>query len=369
MAQVFVRKAEYADPGLKSMVQEILENILSDTSLTNKNVIVKPNLLSAAPPDKAITTHPKIVRYVCEYLLDNGARVTVSDSPGVGSFNKIIDVCGIKEELKGLPVTIREFTGSRSVKVNTPFHNIELAAEAIDADLIVNLPKLKTHSQMMLTLGVKNLFGCIVGMQKAQWHYRAGVDIDKFAHLFIEIYRALKPSVTIIDGILAMEGQGPGTRGTPRHLGVLMGSEAAMALDHTVAKMLGINPLSVPLNRIAMKEGLIGDIEINGTIPEVNNYALPEMTDLLFGPKYLHRFMRKHLTRRPVEERDQCEMCHECISHCPVNAIDERRNHLHFDYDTCIRCYCCVELCPHGAMKSTQPFAGRVLLSFKKRWM
>jgi uncharacterized protein (DUF362 family)/Pyruvate/2-oxoacid:ferredoxin oxidoreductase delta subunit len=367
MAQVFVRKAEYDDPGLKDMVQEILENVLSGMSLTLKNVIVKPNLLSAASPDRAITTHPKIVRYVCEYLLDNGARVTVSDSPGVGSFNKIIDVCGIKEELKGMPVTIREFIGIRSVKVNAPFHTIELAEEAIDADLIVNLPKLKTHSQMMLTLGVKNLFGCVVGMHKAQWHLRAGVDIDKFSHLFIEIYRALKPSVSIIDGILAMKGQGPGTRGTPSYLGVIMGSEDAMALDHTVAQMLGIDPLSVPINRIAMNEGFIDDIEIDGSIPEIHNYAFPEMTDLLFGPKYLHRLMRKHLTRRPVEERNKCEMCHECISHCPVNAIDERRNHLRFDYDTCIRCYCCIELCPHGAMKSTQPFAGKLLLSFKKR--
>jgi uncharacterized protein (DUF362 family)/Pyruvate/2-oxoacid:ferredoxin oxidoreductase delta subunit len=367
MAQVFVRKAEYSDPGLKDTIYEILDNVLPGVSLKEKSVIVKPNLLSAASPARAITTHPKIVRHVCGYLLDKGAGVTVSDSPGIGSFKKILDICGIEAELKGIPVTIKEFIGSRSVKVKAPFHTIDLATHALDADLIINLPKLKTHSQMMLTLGAKNLFGCVVGMQKAQWHLRAGIDIEKFAQLFIEIYKTLNPSITIIDGILAMEGQGPGMRGAPRHLGIIMGSKDALALDHTVAQMIGIDPLSVPINRVAIREGLIDTIDIDGAIPDVHNYALPAMTDILFGPKYLHRFMRKHLTRRPAEERDKCTMCHECIHHCPVNAIDERKNHLHFDYDVCIRCYCCIELCPHGAMKSLQPFAGRLLFSSGKK--
>jgi ferredoxin len=219
---------------------------------------------------------------------------------------------------------------------------------------------------MLLTLGVKNMFGCVVGMQKPQWHFRTGVDRDKFAHLLIEIYRALHPSVTLLDGILAMEGQGPGKRGTPRHLGVLIGGKDALALDQVTAQMLTIDPQSVPVNSVATKMKLIETIEIDGEMIQVPDFASPELVDLMFGPPYLHTFMRKYLTQRPVEDRDLCQMCLECVTHCPVYAINEKNNALHFDYNKCIRCYCCIELCPHGAMKSTQPLAGRLINRFMK---
>ena len=360
MSEVIVKNAEDYHGNLKIIVYDVLDRTIGNMYLDGLSVLVKPNLLSAASPEKAVTTHPRIIRFVCEYLAEKNAGITISDSPAVGSFKKIIKECGIVDELKGIPVKFTEFKKSRQVEVNAPFHRIELASDALDAGLIINLPKLKTHSQMLLTLGVKNLFGCVVGMRKPQWHLRTGVDTDMFARLLIEIYLSLKPSITILDGILGMEGQGPGKRGIPKHLGVILASEDAIALDYVVAQMLNIDPMSVPVNRAAGNMGLVRDMDINGEIRKVTGFLLPKTADLLFGPAFLHRFMRKNLTQRPEHEEDLCEMCLECINHCPAAAISTLDNSLRFDYDRCIRCYCCVEICPFGAMKTTQPLMGRI---------
>jgi len=366
MSTVFIRRAAYDSPSLSAAVTEILDSCLGDRTLTGVNALVKPNLLAAAPPEAAVTTHPAVVRAVCEYLVERGASVTVSDSPGVGAFRKIIRTTGLEGALRDLPLSFAEFERKAAAEGKGHFKKIELAAGALEADLIINLPKLKTHSQMGLTLGVKNLFGCVVGMEKPRWHFRTGVDIEMFARLLIEIHNILRPAVTIIDGILAMEGQGPGKRGTPRELGILAGSSDTFALDFTVSRMVGIDPLSVPVNRVAHSMGLTGEISIDGDLPEVHDFAMPRMMDLIFGPSFMHGFMRRHLTMRPVEERERCRMCLECISHCPVDAITTKGDRLHFDYDKCIRCYCCVEICPHAAMKSTRPLLGRLVFSFRK---
>ncbi len=132
-----------------------------------------------------------------------------------------------------------------------PFKKIEIARDALEADVLINLPKLKTHSQMLLTLGVKNLFGCIVGFGKPQWHLRAGVDREVFATLLVRIYQAIRPKLTILDGILAMEGEGPGRGGQPKELGFLLGSADAVALDVAVCRLLGLGEDVLLTNKMA----------------------------------------------------------------------------------------------------------------------
>lgn len=145
---------------------------------------------------------------------------------------------------------------------------IEIARDAMEADVIINLPKLKTHSQMLLTLAVKNMFGCIVGFKKSQWHMRAGVDTMAFARLLVAIHQAVKPTVSILDGILALEGEGPGKRGRPRKVGVLMGSDNSFALDMAVCKMIGVPYENVPPLKNARNDQLIPSLEIDGTLPQ-----------------------------------------------------------------------------------------------------
>ena len=200
-------------------------------------------------------THPLIVRAAAEYVLQKGGLPLISDSPAMGTFERVLKESGIREALKGLDVECREFKRSVVVDVGPPFNKIEIAEDAMNADVVLNLPKLKTHTQMLLTLGVKNLFGCVVGLRKPEWHFRTGVDREMFARLLVRIYRAVSPAVTLLDGILAMEGQGPGKGGRPRHLGMLMAGADAVAVDMTVCRMLGLAPDSLLTNRMAAEAG------------------------------------------------------------------------------------------------------------------
>lgn len=370
MSKVVVRRAGYAYGELKPLVFEILEALGVGTSLSNARVLLKPNLLAPASPDKAMLTHPLVVRAVVEYVLDHGGKPQISDSQAMGSFDKILKESGLREALKGLDVAIRELKDPVPVVVGEPFHRIELARDVLDADVVINLPKLKSHGQMLLTLGVKNLFGCVVGFSKPQWHFRTGIDREMFARLLVMICKAVGPAVTLLDGILAMEGLGPGRSGTPRHVGVLMGSRDAAAVDVAVCRMLGLAPESLLTNRMALEAGLMSpDVEIEGDEwSPIVDFKFPDITPLVFGPSFTHSFLRRHLVQRPVARGDVCAACGECWRYCPAGAISkEEGRDITFDYEKCIRCYCCIEVCPHGALTAEEPRLGMVVGRFMNR--
>jgi uncharacterized protein (DUF362 family) len=252
------------------------------------SILIKPNLLRPTRPEQAVTTHPLIIKAAAEYAISKGANVMIGDSPATGSFTKTIEECGIKDALKGMAVKISLLTTSRTVPFDGKWKSIELSDEALDADVIINLPKLKTHTQMGLTLAVKNLFGCVVGMKKPEWHFRVGENKELFAELLISIYKVLMPSINLIDGILSMEGDGPGTGGTPRHIGVLMGSTDALSLDMAVCRMLGIDPYSLLTTRAARDMGLDNGFGISGELPVVRGFRIPDVSDIMFGPRFAH---------------------------------------------------------------------------------
>jgi len=232
-----------------------------------------------------------------------------------------------------------------------------MAEETLWTDMGINLPKLKMHSRMLLPPGVKNCFGCIAGYRKAEWHMRTGVNDERFARLLVQTDRAVNPSLTILDGIIALEGPGPGRGGIPRHLGVLMASDSALAVDVTVCRMLGIDPETLPTNRVARQMGLLPEqIEIEGILPGVEDFKIPGATSLVYGPKPFQGFVRRHLTRRPVADDDLCALCGDCTTFCPAGAIGDKGKKLRFDYDRCIRCYCCIEVCPKGALRTAESF-------------
>lgn len=328
---------------------------LSGSSIgSGKKVIIKPNFLAPAAPDSAIITHPFVIKAIAEYVIEKGARPVISDSQAIGSFSRILQTGGFAEALKGLDIEYREFKKSVSVDIGAPFGRIEIAEDALAADILINVPKLKTHCQMLMTLGVKNMFGCVVGLRKPEWHFRTGVDRALFARLIVQIYAAVKPTVTILDGILAMQGQGPGRSGKPRELNVLMGSKNAVSLDMTVCRMLGLEPHELLTNRIAVEMGLDDEYDIEGKLPLVDDFRLPLMAPLVFGPPGLHKISRKHLVQRPVVTGALCKMCGECAKYCPAKAITDENDQIKFDYDKCIRCYCCIEVCPYGALETKE---------------
>ena len=359
MPRVYSRNSSYDLSVLRPCIFGLLESMDQGSIGRNCRVLIKPNLLAPAPPEKAIVTHPLIVRTVAEYVLDKGAVPQVSDSPAMGTFDRVMKESGIREALKDLPVECRPFRDSVSLDIGPPFNSIEIARDAAEADIVINLAKLKTHTQMLLTLCVKNMFGCIVGMRKPEWHFRTGVDREKFAELLVRIWAAVNPQINILDGILAMEGQGPGRGGVPREIGVIVAGSSGLDIDRAVCSMLGIHEDGLLTVSAAKRIGHAAEpLEIDGPLPEVHDLKLPAITPLVFGPGILHPFMRRHLVQRPVCNSSLCVHCGECWRYCPAKAIEPALEGLKFDYDKCIRCYCCVEVCPHGALSSEETRTG-----------
>lgn len=368
---VFVRPASYDWPHLKGEFDALMDRLGGrDAIRKGMRVLVKPNLLSAAKPGQAVLTHPLVVRAAVEYILERDARPEVGDSQAIGSFDRILRENGIDQALEGLPVTVREFRDSVPVDVGPPFGKIELAREVLTADAVLNLPKLKTHSQMAMTLGVKNLFGCVVGYRKAEWHLRAGVDRDVFARLLVGIARTVRPAFTVMDGILAMEGEGPGKSGTPRALGILLAATDPFALDEAVCRIVGLPPEKLPTWRAGQEAGLPGEeVAIDGETPEVQGFRIPGAEPLLFGNASMNSLVRRHLLQRPVCAPESCTLCGICRDMCPAKAIAVEEAGLRFDYDACIRCYCCIEVCPRGALRTAEPLMGRMLRPVVKRFV
>lgn len=362
MSTVFIRQATYDEQAIRSVVFAMLASAEAPAIDRGTRVLIKPNFLAPAAPEKAVTTHPLVVRAAAEFALDKGARVLIADSPAMGSFSRLLNKGGYAEVLKGIDVAMKPFEETVAVNVGEPFGGIAIAKDAMDADVVLNLAKLKTHTQMMLTLGVKNLFGCIVGLKKPEWHLRTGVDRHMFGRLIVSIYEAVAPAYTIVDGILAMEGQGPGKSGRPRELGLLFGGQCAHAVDHAVCLKVGLDPATLETQSNAREMGVYdGRVRINGDLVILNDFQFPELGALTIGPDYLGRFMRKFVIQRPMADNDACKLCGECWKYCPAKAITYTDRGISFDTDACIRCYCCLEVCPHAAIRAKRPLAGKVL--------
>jgi uncharacterized protein (DUF362 family)/Pyruvate/2-oxoacid:ferredoxin oxidoreductase delta subunit len=355
MAMVSIEHAPYEYGTLKPTVFRMLDRIESLRIEPGMRVLIKPNFLMPARPEWALTTHPLVVRTAVEYVLHKGARPLAADSPGLGSFERLIRLGGYADALHGLDVELRPFKETVQVDIGEPFGRIDIAREALEADAVISLPKLKTHAMMLLTLGVKNLFGCVVGLAKVQWHMRSGVNRHLFARLLVQIHRAVNPAATLIDGILGMEGQGPGRSGRPRRLGVLVAGASAPAVDVAVCRLLQVPADRLPTHRAAVELGLAPrEIAIDGDFRPVRDFRLPVLGPLTFGPRRFEPLIRRHFVQRPVADPGKCRMCGECWRHCPAGAIAPYAEAVGFDYHRCIRCYCCVEMCPHGALAAVE---------------
>ncbi len=358
MSRVIVRQATYDYDRLKPLVFEILDAFGGGGIGQGKRVLLKPNFLSPAKPGEAVLTHPLVIRAAAEYALVKGARVRIGDSQALGSFERILKTSGTRQALSGLDVECVEFKSIRKVDIGEPFGSIDLAADVLDADIVINLPKLKTHGMMMLTMGVKNLFGCVVGLRKPEWHMRAGVNRELFARLLVQICRTVAPAMTLLDGILAMEGEGPGKSGRPRQLGVLLGGTDTSAVDRVACSLVGLDPGSLPTLRAAQELGIDGgEIEIDGTLPGVSGFKIP-------GTRASGRIaglLRGQLVRKPAVIDGACKLCGDCWTYCPARCITAEGERLRFDYDKCIRCFCCLEVCPHGALKIRETLPAKLV--------
>jgi uncharacterized protein (DUF362 family)/Pyruvate/2-oxoacid:ferredoxin oxidoreductase delta subunit len=327
-------------------------------------VLLKPNFLRYKPVENAVITHPVFIAAAAEMVKDAGGRVFVGDSPGIGDAFSIARKSGLVPYIKKLGGEIVDFR--ESVDVATPKHftfkRFAIAKEAVESDVIINLPKIKTHAQMYLTLAVKNLFGCVVGKRKVQWHFMAGRDNDYFATMLVELHHIVHSSLTLVDGIMAMEGNGPGS-GTPRHIGMMIGGEDPVAIDAVICKILKADPRKLRTLAVAEKmnigEAALGNILLEGEPLDsfsVANFKMAGTSSLeTFGlPRFLGRYFKDALTNRPVVDERLCSLCQTCLENCPVEVISlkkGKKERITIAYRECVRCFCCQELCPEGAIR------------------
>ncbi len=361
----------YELSSLRQAVIELLEPIggISAFISSGDRVLLKPNLLSAKEPDKAVTTHPALVRVVAELVGEAGGIVLIGDSPGIGGFLRVAEKSGIYDAARESGASLIEFKEGVELQGDGTFRSIRLARVYYEADKIINLPKLKTHEMMTMTCAVKNLFGAVIGTEKAGWHLKADRSQQLFARLLLEIYLLKKPVLNIVDAITAMEGNGPGS-GDPIKLGLLIAGANPVAVDVIAGRLAGIPADLLHIELEAVRMGLPGaiveDIVLCGTpienIPKIR-FKLPTGMDVQFGlPAFLTKALKNHLTSYPAADSKTCVLCGICRDACPPGAIAIQNSALSVDNARCIRCWCCRELCPLDAMQIKRGLLLRTLL-------
>jgi len=217
-------------------------------------VLIKPNMIAPRPSQCATQTDPAVIIELAKILIDYGAKPFVGDSPAWANTAACAEAIGIVEPLKKLGVRIRQLSMPVNRVLEHSGAKIGISSIALDADKIINLPKLKTHQQLVATIAVKNMFGCVSGKAKALWHYKKGATFDDFCTMLIDIYKLLNPAITIIDAVVAMEGPGP-IRGNPKKLGWLVASVDPIAAEVVCCDLIGISPSQLPIIKTAEKLG------------------------------------------------------------------------------------------------------------------
>lgn len=320
-------------------------------------VLLKPNLLYGKTPEKAVTTHPSIVRGMIKIVREGGGIPFIGDSPSVGGLLRTAEKAGIKRVADEMNCPLVEFDRPvLSAKgVGKHFKHLEIDQAILEVDVIINLPKWKTHVNTLLTLGVKNLFGCIPGPRKALWHLRAGEDRKLFAQVLVDVYQVVKPPLTVLDGIVGMEENGPNS-GRPIPLGLILASNDALSIDQVVCDLLGISRKALLTNRVALEQGIGRDgIEVLGErVKDVRipHFQFPPLSGADWNlPGFIRRALKNALSTKPVMEEGKCVLCNRCMEICPPKALTRKAKGFTFDYGKCIRCFCCQEVCSEGAIK------------------
>ncbi len=360
-SQVHIERCpDYSETQLKAAVKRGLEALggLSRLVKPGWRVLLKPNLLSARPPERAVTTHPSFMAALAAEVRACGATPFVGDSSGgalkgVGRVYKntgMEDVC----EREGIQIVWFETAGVRTRSLNGRTYT--LSKPVLDADFVINVPKLKTHTLEVYTGAIKNMFGSVPGLAKAGWH-KEYPKPDEFADVLVDIYSLTKPGLNVMDAVLAMEGPGPSS-GTPRPMGLALFSTDGLAMDVVACEIIGARSSDILTNREAGRRKLgastLADIDVTGA-----KLAEVRVTDFEIPSNFMHRLvprgllglLRKHIWIHPRETRSACQLCNMCVDSCPVKAIANTGQSLRFDYTKCVTCLCCHEICPHNAIE------------------
>lgn len=306
----FVRAMSYEGVALEEALRQVLEPLGGITAFVKPGdrVLLKPNLLTGARPGKECTTRSEVVYWVARLVQEAGGKPFLGDSPAFGSARGVAIANGYRPILEALNLPIIDFQGRRYQTIGEEFNHLLLSKEAMEADVVINLPKVKSHVQLTLTLGVKNLFGCVPGKMKAWWHMEAGKDSARFGNMLVETARTINPDLTILDGIIGHEGNGP-SGGEPRPLGILGASAHVFALDRAMVEILGTDPAIVPTVAASQRLGVcptLSEMEFPLLAPAelcVDDWKLPErLMPIDFGLPRVLKSTFRHFYIRFIRE-------------------------------------------------------------------
>lgn len=345
------------------------------------NVVIKPNYVMKKHPDEAATTHPELLHAVICAVERAGGNVTIAESPG-GPYNAAVlkglySACGANDAIEGTNAKLNMDTSFSEVHYEDgrTIKNFTIIDPIVNADVIISLPKLKTHAMTGYTGAVKNLFGAIPGTHKAEMHFRL-TERAPFCSMLVDLYECVKPTLSIMDGVWGMEGDGP-TAGKNRHIGLVMAAANGHAMDMAACKLIDYNPLEIETVHEGVRRGLVPEnaeeLEILGEDIDsliIKDFVKPQshfnLLRLLHLPAALNAKITTMLSSRPVMNHDKCIGCGECKRCCPPQAITMVNGRPQIDKTKCIKCFCCQELCPKEAVTIKRPVLNRFMLKILK---
>lgn len=352
MQKVMIHPADY--DAVRPAVDRAFD--LFPMTLAGKRVLIKPNVLRSSEAGEGIVTHPAVLTAVVAKVASyHPAQIIVGDNPGLVSYGdneQSFEKTGLMAASGGYYQNI----GNDAVQVdfNPAFvSRVSLSKAVLDADVIISLPKFKTHGLTVITGAIKNSYGFLPGGQKARLHRIAGSP-ERFHEVVVEVFRLRVPDLFIVDAVVGMEGNGPASPDL-RKIGLILAGDNAVAVDAVIATMMGLDPARLRFLQTARALGL-GDydmqaIAIDGTLQVLPNFKLPPLGgEAIADNDQIQQMLENGGRVRPKADPQQCTACGTCVDHCPVEALEFVDDLPAVDPETCIACFCCQEICPEKAM-------------------
>ena len=352
MSKVMIHPATYEN--VSQAVARAFE--LFPLKLKGKSVLIKPNVLRASEAKEGIVTHPAVLRAVVEKAETMGpASIVVGDNPGLfnyGANEESFKQAGLMEAAMGYYLNI----GNDSLKVdfNPDFMStVSISRIVLEADIIISLPKFKTHGLTVITGAIKNSYGFLPGAQKAKLHKAAGSQ-ERFHEMLVDVFRLRVPDLFLVDAVVGMEGNGPASPDL-RNIGLILASDNAVALDAIIAAMMGCEPGSLRFLQKAKEVGLgdydLSTIKVIGEMKLLPDFKLPPLGgEAILHNKNIQETIYSRTIVRPKADSELCTGCGTCVDQCPVSALTMGDHVPQVDADTCIACFCCQEICPEKAI-------------------